>query len=156
MERKKRMAKNLPIERDGIMKILPHRPPMLLADRVLAYEEMTIQIESYVDPDADYLKGHFPFMPIQPGVLIVEAVAQAGALLVDLSHKLPEGMFMAFSAIDSAKFKKPVYPGETMIIDLEITRKRLPFFKFASRVHVGDKLVATVEFSAAQMSFDQA
>jgi len=99
---------------------------MLLANRVTALEEMSIQIESYVDPEADYLKGHFPGMPIQPGVLIVEAVAQAGALLVDLSHGLPAGMFMAFSAIDSAKFKKPVYPNSTMRIDLEIIRKRLP------------------------------
>lgn len=150
------MTKNLPLERDAIMAIIPHRPPMLLADRVTAYDEMSITVESFVDPAADYLKGHFPSMPIQPGVLIVEAVAQAGALLVDLSHKLPDGMFMAFSAIDSAKFKKPVYPGETMNIDLEIVRKRLPFFKFESRVKVNAKLVATVNFSAAQMSFDQA
>lgn len=148
------MARKLPIERDEILEVLPHRPPMLFADRVTALEEMSIQIESFVDPDAPHLKGHFPNMPIQPGVLIVETVAQAGALLVDLSHKLPEGMFMAFSAIDSAKFKKPVYPGQTMIVDLEITRKRLPFFKFSAKVHVEQKLVATVDFSAAQMSFE--
>jgi len=148
------MDVTLPIERDGIMAILPHRPPMLFADRVTALEEMFIRIESYVDPEADYLKGHFPEMPIQPGVLIVETVAQAGALLVDLSHKLPEGMFMAFSAIDSAKFKRPVLPGRTMIVDLEITRKRLPFFKFSAKVRVEDELVATVDFSAAQMSFE--
>jgi len=144
----------LPIEQDGIKAILPHRPPMLLANRVTGLEEMSIQIESYVDPDADYLKGHFPKMPIQPGVLIVEAVAQAGALLVDLSHGLPDDMFMAFSGIDGAKFKKPVYPGETMIIDLEIIRKRLPFYKFAARVYVSEILVATVDFSAAQMTFE--
>lgn len=148
------MSVTLPIEKDGIMAILPHRAPMLFVDRVTSLGEMFIRIESFVDPNAEYLKGHFPRMPIQPGVLIVETVAQAGALLVDLSHKLPEGMFMAFSAIDGAKFKRPVYPGQTMIIDLEITRKRLPFFKFSAKVHVADKLVATVDFSAAQMSFE--
>ncbi len=148
------MSISLPIEKDGIMAILPHRAPMLFADRVTALEEMFIRVESFVDPEANYLKGHFPKLPIQPGVLIVETVAQAGALLVDLSHKLPEGMFMAFSAIDSAKFKKPVYPGQTMVVDLEITRKRLPFFKFSAKVRVDQQLVATVDFSAAQMSFE--
>lgn len=148
------MSVALPIEKDGIKAILPHRSPMLFADRVTALEENYIQVESRVDPKADYLKGHFPEMPIQPGVLIIETVAQAGALLVDLSHKLPEGMFMAFSGIDGAKFKKPVLPGETMIVDLKITRKRLPFFKFSAKVSVGETLVATVDFSAAQMSFE--
>lgn len=148
------MRMKLPIEKDGIKAILPHRSPMLFADRVTALEEMFIRVESYVDPEAEYLKGHFPEMPIQPGVLIVETVAQAGALLVDLSHTLPEGMFMAFSGIDNAKFKKPVYPGQTMIIDLEITRKRLPFFKFSAKVSVDNAVVATVDFSAAQMSFE--
>lgn len=148
------MSMKLPLEKEAVMAILPHRSPMLFVDRVLAFGDMFIQIESYVDPAAEYLKGHFPQMPIQPGVLIVETVAQAGALLVDLSHKLPEGMFMAFSAIDNAKFKKPVFPGQTMIVDLEITRKRLPFFKFSAKVRVNDQVVATVDFSAAQMSFE--
>jgi len=155
-KKEKLMNRELPINKDGVMEILPHRPPMLFVDRVTDLAEMSIRIESFVDPDADYLKGHFPNMPIQPGVLIIETVAQAGALLVDLSHKLPEGMFMGFSGIDSAKFKKPVYPGETMIVDLEIVRKRLPFYKFSAKVHVESTLVATVDFSAAQMSFDKA
>ena len=136
------------------MNYLPHRDPMLFVDEVTALTENTIQIVSQVKKDAEYLKGHFPGLPIQPGVLIVETVAQAGALLVKLSHGLPDGMFMGFSGIDSAKFKKPVYPGETMIVDLEIVRKRIPFYKFSGKVTVDDKLVALVDFSAAHMSFD--
>lgn len=148
------MSFQLPMERAEIMEVLPHRAPMLFIDRVTELSEMTIQIESFVDPQADYLKGHFPNMPIKPGVLIVETVAQAGAILVAKSHGLPENMFMGFSGIDSAKFKKPVFPGSTMIVDLEITRKRLPFYKFSARVSVKEQLVATVDFTAAHMSFD--
>ncbi len=145
---------NLPMQQAQIMEYLPHRAPMLFVDEVLSLTENTIQIVSKIKKDADYLKGHFPGMPIQPGVLIVETVAQAGALLVKLSHGLPEGLFMGFSGIDSAKFKKPVYPGETMIVDLEIVRKRIPFYKFSGRVTVNGTLVALVDFSAAHMSFD--
>lgn len=144
----------LPMQQAQIMEYLPHRAPMLFVDEVISLSENQIQITSKVKKNADYLKGHFPGMPIQPGVLIVETVAQAGALLVKLSHGLPDGMFMGFSGIDSAKFKKPVYPGETMIVDLEIVRKRIPFYKFAGRVTVNDIFVASVDFSAAHMSFD--
>ncbi len=149
------MDYDLPMGLEEIQNYLPHRPPMLFVDQVTALSEMAITITSTVKPDAEYLKGHFPDMPIQPGVLIVETVAQAGALLVKLSHDLPEGVFMGFSGIDSAKFKRPVYPGETMIVDLEIARKRLPFYKFSGKVTVNDKHVASVDFSAAHMSFDQ-
>ena len=144
----------LPMNRDKVQEFLPHRAPMLFVDKVTSLSENAITISSFVDPNADYLKGHFPNMPIQPGVLIVETIAQAGALLVKLSHGLPEGIFMGFSGIDSAKFKKPVLPGETMIVNVEITRKRLPFYKFSGTVTVGDKTVALVDFSAAHMSFE--
>ena len=144
----------LPLNREDVQKYLPHRDPMLFVDAVTELSENAIKIISEVKVEAEYLKGHFPGRPIQPGVLIVETVAQAGALLVQLSHGLPEGMFMGFSGIDSAKFKKPVYPGETMIVDLEIVRKRLPFYKFSGNVTVNDKIVALVNFSAAHMPFD--
>jgi len=144
----------MPLGRDKIQEFLPHRAPMLFIDEVTDLAENHIRIISHLDPDADYFKGHFPNMPIQPGVLIIETVAQAGALLVKLSHGLSDGMFMGFSAVDSAKFKKPVYPGETMIVEVEIVRKRLPFYKFAGKVSVKDKLVATVDFTAAEMTFE--
>ncbi|NNE58109.1 MAG: 3-hydroxyacyl-ACP dehydratase FabZ [Hellea sp.] len=148
------MTYKLPMGQDQIQQYLPHRDPMLFVDRVTKLSDNQIQIESNLDPEARYFKGHFPHMPIQPGVLIIETVAQAGALLVKLSHDLSDGMFMGFSAVDSAKFKKPVYPGETLIVDVEIVRKRLPFYKFSGRVSVKDKLVATVDFTAAEMTFE--
>ncbi len=144
----------MPLGRDEIQKHLPHREPMLFVDEVMDLSADTIRVSSLVKPEAHYLNGHFPNMPIQPGVLIIETVAQAGALLVALSDGLPEGKFMGFSGIDSAKFKKPVYPGETMIVDVEIARRRLPFYKFTGKVTVAEKLVASVDFSAAHMSFE--
>jgi len=147
------MSVTLPILAEDVKKYLPHRDPMLFVDEVSVLEKDSIQISSHVKPDAEYLKGHFPDRAIQPGVLIIETVAQAGALLVMLSDGLPDDTFMGFSGIDSAKFKAPVYPGETMIVDVEIVRRRLPFYKFAGIVKVNDKLVAKVDFSAAHMSF---
>lgn len=146
-------AIKLPMDRAQIKQYLPHRSPMLFLDRVTAIDESNIEIESLADPEADYFKGHFPGMPIQPGVLMVETVAQAGALLVILTDGLPENMFIGFSAIDSAKFKKPVFPGDTMVVNVEIVRKRLPFYKFSGRVSVNDKVVASIDFSAAHMPF---
>ena len=73
---------NLPLDRNYVKKYLPHRDPMLFIDRVKTLSENAITIESDVDPDAAYFKGHFPGMPIMPGVLIIETVAQAGACLL--------------------------------------------------------------------------
>ena len=145
----------LPLERDEIKRYLPHREPMLFLDRVTNLEDMTITVESTADPAADYFKGHFPDMPIQPGVLLVETVAQAGALLVMFTDGLPENTFMGFSSIDSAKFKKPVLPGDKMVITVEIVKKRLPFYQFSGEVCVNDTRVANVEFKAAHMRFDK-
>ncbi len=145
---------SLPMDRDEIKKYLPHRAPMLFLDKVTAIGEQSIEVQSYANPEADYFKGHFPELPIQPGVLIVEAVAQAGALLVLLTDGLPADMFMGFSSIDSAKFKKPVFPGANMVITVKIVGKRLPFYRFSGRVSVDEKLVASIDFKAAQMKFD--
>ena len=84
----------LPLDRDYVKDFLPHRDPMLFVDRVIALDENSITIESDVDPEAEYFKGHFPGMPIMPGVLIVETVAQAGALLVSLTRGLTDDKFI--------------------------------------------------------------
>ncbi len=149
------MAIHLPLQRDDIQHYLPHRSPMLLVDRVVALTDQAITVEADIKADADYFKGHFPDMPIQPGVLIVESVAQSGALLVKLSDDIPEGQFLAFSSIESAKFKKPVFPGETLVLDVCIIRKRLPFYKFSGQVKSRDKIVASVDFSAVLMEFNR-
>lgn len=144
---------NLPLDRDYVKDYLPHRDPMLFIDRVTVLEQNKITIESDVDPDAAYFKGHFPGMPIMPGVLIVETVAQAGALLVSLTRGLTDDKFIAFSNVDAVKFRRPVEPGETLIIDVEIEKVRLPFYKFTGTANVDGKIAASLKFAAAEMSY---
>jgi len=126
---------------------------MLFIDRVVALEENTITIESDVDPDAAYFKGHFPGMPIMPGVLIVETVAQAGALLVSLTRGLSDDKFIAFSNVDAVKFRRPVEPGEMLTVEVEIEKVRLPFYKFTGTAKVDGKVAASLKFAAAEMSY---
>ncbi|MDB2438014.1 3-hydroxyacyl-ACP dehydratase FabZ [Hellea sp.] len=144
----------LPLDRDYVKHYLPHRDPMLFIDRVTGLDENAITIESDVDPEAAYFKGHFPGMPIMPGVLIVETVAQAGALLVSLTRGLSDDKFIAFSNVDAVKFRRPVTPGEMLTINVEIERIRLPFYKFTGTATVEGKVAATLKFAAAEMSYD--
>ncbi len=144
----------LPLDRTYIEDYLPHRDPMLFIDRVTELSENAITIESDVKADAHYFKGHFPSMPVMPGVLIIETVAQTGALLVSLTRGLSGDKFLAFSNVDTAKFRCPVYPGEVMTVDVEIEKVRLPFYKFTGIVKVGGKTAASLKFAAAEMKFE--
>jgi 3-hydroxyacyl-[acyl-carrier-protein] dehydratase len=136
------------------MQHLPHRAPMLFVDRVIELGDDSIVIESDISAEADFFKGHFPNMPIMPGVVIVETVAQAGALLVSLTRGLDDEKFIAFSGVEAAKFKRPVYPNETLRVEVSIEKVRGPFYKFAGKALVEDKVAATLTFTAAQMDFD--
>lgn len=150
------MHHTLPMGQDVIMGYLPHRDPMLFIDRVTALEDGHITAESDIRPDANFFKGHFPDRPIMPGVLIIETVAQAGALLVSLTRGLDDDKFIAFSGVESAKFRKPVQPGDTLIINVDIERVRLPYYKFSGTAHVNGELAANLKFAAAQMDFNEA
>ena len=143
----------LPLGREYVKDYLPHRDPMLFIDRVIALDENTITIESDVDPEAAYFKGHFPGMPIMPGVLIVETVAQAGALLVSLTRGLTDDKFIAFSNVDAVKFRRPVEPSEMLTVEVEIEKVRLPFYKFIGTAKVDGKIAASLKFAAAEMSY---
>jgi 3-hydroxyacyl-[acyl-carrier-protein] dehydratase len=143
----------LPLNRDYVKDYLPHRDPMLFIDRVTKLEENSITIESDVNPEAAYFKGHFPGMPIMPGVLIVETVAQAGALLVSLTRGLSEDKFIAFSNVDAVKFRRPVEPGEVLTVEVAIEKVRLPFYKFIGTAKVDGKVAASLKFAAAEMSY---
>ncbi len=143
-----------PLGDEEIEKLIPHRYPFRFVSRVLGLDGDKVTIESDISPDDPHFQGHFPDSPILPGVLIVETVAQAGALLVNILGELEDGKFMAFSTIDSARFKKPVYPNETILVEVEIVKRRGPFYKFDGRVSRSGELVAKVEFSAAMMNFE--
>jgi len=146
---------NFPIERDIIKAYLPHRDPMLFIDRVLSANETSIIAESYIKADAPHFRGHFPDLPILPGVMVIETVAQAGALIVSLSKGLEEGTFIAFSGVEQAKFRRPVYPGETLLIKARIEKERRGFYKFSGEALVDNVVAGQLLFSATQMAFDK-
>ena len=139
-----------PLDIRRVMAALPHRYPMLLVDRVLSLEiDKTISALKAVTINEPFFQGHFPGRPIMPGVLIVEALAQAAGLLAVESLGLAgSGKLVYFMAIDSAKFRAPVEPGVLLQLDVDFVQKRTSVCKFAGRASVDGKLVAEANFTA--------
>jgi 3-hydroxyacyl-[acyl-carrier-protein] dehydratase len=132
------------------MAALPHRYPMLLVDRV---EEIildqSIRAIKAVSINESFFQGHFPRRPIMPGVLIVEAMAQAAGILAVQSLGLSgSGKLVYFMAIDGAKFRTPVEPGCLLSLEVSFVQKRSSVCKFAGRALVGGKLAAEANFTA--------
>ena len=141
-----------PLNRDAVMDILPHRDPMLFIESVLKADATTIHAQTRVNPDWEVFKGHFPELPIMPGVLLIETMAQAGALILGLKGAVAEGSFVGFSGVELAKFRRAVKPNNIMDIHVELTRERRGFFKFEGKIEVDGELAAELKFAAAQMS----
>lgn len=134
----------------GVMAALPHRFPMLLVDRVeeLVVDQRIVAIKG-VTINEPFFAGHFPGRPIMPGVLIVEALAQAaGVLAVESLGLAGSGKLVYFMAIDSAKFRAPVEPGCLLRLEVEFVQKRSSVCKFAGRALVNGKLAAEANFTA--------
>ena len=132
------------------MAALPHRFPMLLVDRVdeLVVDQRIVATKA-VTINEPFFAGHFPDRPIMPGVLIVEALAQAaGVLAVELLGLSGSGKLVYFMAIDGAKFRTPVEPGVLLRLEVDFVQKRATVCKFAGRALVGDKLAAEANFTA--------
>jgi 3-hydroxyacyl-[acyl-carrier-protein] dehydratase len=134
----------------GVMAALPHRFPMLLVDRVeeLVVDERIVAIKA-VTINEPFFAGHFPSRPIMPGVLIVEALAQAaGILAVESLGLAGSGKLVYFMAIDGAKFRAPVEPGCMLRLEVSFVQKRATVCKFTGRAMLGDKLAAEASFTA--------
>ncbi len=139
-----------PIDIRGVMAALPHRFPMLLVDRVeeLVIDERITAIKA-VTINEPFFAGHFPGRPIMPGVLIVEALAQAaGILAVESLGLAGSGKLVYFMAIDGAKFRAPVEPGCLLRLEVAFVQKRASVCKFTGRAMLGDKLAAEASFTA--------
>lgn len=130
-----------------ILKKLPHRYPILLVDRVLEIDDKRIRALKNVTINEPYFVGHFPHRPVMPGVLMLEAMAQAAALLsfhaagVDLDDK----SVYYFAGIDAARFKRPVEPGDQLVLDVTLERSKAGIFKFAGKALVGEELAAEAQ-----------
>jgi 3-hydroxyacyl-[acyl-carrier-protein] dehydratase len=128
--------------REEIEAILPHREPFLLIDEVLELEPgERVVARKTVRPDEWYLAGHFPGRPIMPGVLIVEAMAQTGAVAV-LTQEENKGRLALFAGIDDVRFKRIVEPGDELVFECRIEAARGPIGKGKATAHVGDELAA--------------
>ena len=133
-----------------VMAALPHRYPMLLVDRVRELvPDQRISAIKAVTINEPFFQGHFPGRPIMPGVLIVEALAQAaGVLAVESLGLANSGKLVYFMAIEGAKFRNPVEPGVLLQLDVEFVQKRATVCKFAGRASVEGKLAAEGSFTA--------
>jgi 3-hydroxyacyl-[acyl-carrier-protein] dehydratase len=130
-----------------ILKKLPHRYPFLLVDRVLELEpDKRIQALKNVSINEPFFAGHFPIRPVMPGVLIVEAMAQTAGLL-SFASRTQEGKQVLYylAGVDGARFKRPVEPGDALILDVTLDRARAGIYKFNARATVADDLVAEAQ-----------
>ncbi len=135
-----------------ILKQLPHRYPFLLVDRVLELDKgKRIKALKNVTINEPFFEGHFPHRPVMPGVLMLEALAQAAALLsFDALDASPDDdMIYYFAGIDGARFKRPVEPGDQLILEAELLRMKSGIFKFKVRATVAGELAVEAELTCA-------
>lgn len=132
------------------MEALPHRYPMLLVDRIESLDpEKGIVAIKAVTINEPFFQGHFPARPIMPGVLIVEAMAQAaGVLAIEALGLAGSGKLVYFMAIENAKFRQPVEPGVLLKLEVEFVQKRASVCKFAGRATIDGKVAAEANFTA--------
>jgi 3-hydroxyacyl-[acyl-carrier-protein] dehydratase len=131
-----------------ILKKLPHRYPILLVDRVLEVEKgARIKAIKNVTINEPFFNGHFPHRPVMPGVLMLEALAQAAALLAfeTLDVVPDDNTVYYFAGIDAARFKRPVEPGDQLTLDVSLLRMKAGIFKFAAKAWVGEELAVEAE-----------
>ena len=135
---------------EEILRRIPHRPPFLLIDRAEDYRpnRSIVGIKS-VTINEPYFVGHFPGRPVMPGVLIIEALAQTGGVLMSKSMDVDvENKGIMFISVDNCRFRNPVKPGDVLRMPVEVLRARGGVFKFRGRGLVGDKVAAEAEFAA--------
>lgn len=136
------------LDRDGIQRLIPHRPPFLFVDRIVEMSERQVVGELDITGEEWYFSGHFPRNPIMPGVLIVEAIAQAGACLA-MQHPQLKGKIPYFAGMEHVRFRRPVAPGDMLRLEVEMQWMRGRVGRMIGRALVGEAIVAEGEFTFA-------
>ena len=133
-----------------IKRLLPHRYPFLLVDRILELEprERVVGLKN-VTLNEPFFQGHFPDHPIMPGVLILEAMEQVGGVLLLNTQDRPEDKLVYFTGLDKVKFRKPVRPGDQLRFEVEMVKLRQTMCRMAGKAYVGNELACEAELSAA-------
>lgn len=143
------MGKEIYIEE--IKKIIPHRYPFLLVDKILDYEENKwVKAVKNVTFNEPFFQGHFPGKPVMPGVLLIEAMAQAGAVLL-LQNRVDDGLLM-FTSIEKAKFRRPATPGDVVELHVEVLKLRKSYCKLSGKAYIEGKLATEAIFSSAMVA----
>ncbi len=143
------MSKEIAIDINQIMKLLPHRYPFLLVDRVLEFTpRQSITAIKNVTINEPFFQGHFPDFPVMPGVLIIEALAQTAALLTFTEEKADDAVYY-FAGIDGARFKKPVLPGDQLLMVATYQREKAGIYKFHVKATVDGELAAEADITCA-------
>lgn len=140
---------NVVMDINEILKLLPHRYPILLIDRVLEIEiGKSIVAMKNVTINESYFQGHFPDRPVMPGVLILEALAQAGAVLAykSTSTTAKDGVLFYFAGIDKARFRRVVEPGDQLRLEVKVIKSKRELWKLEGAAYVGDELACSSEF----------
>ena len=132
------------MNQEEIKQIIPHREPFLLVDEVESLEGGTIVAYKQVTGEEDFFRGHFPNYPVMPGVLIVEAMAQAGAISI-LSQDAFRGKIAFFGGIDKVRFKRQVVPGDRLRLEVTLTRMRGTIGFASGKAFVGDELACAAD-----------
>lgn len=135
----------------AILDVMPHRYPFLLIDRVLEMDEKTIRAMKNVTFNEPHFLGHFPDRPIMPGVLLVEAMAQAGGYLLIHNVEDRKDRLIYFTGIDKCRFRRPVVPGDQVIFDIEILSTKRGFAKLQGRATVDGELACEATMMSAMM-----
>lgn len=138
-----------------ILKKLPHRYPFLMVDRVLEIEPgRRIRAVKNVTINEPQFQGHFPHRPVMPGVLMLEALAQAAAVLAftSMGTDLDEGKVYYFVGIDAARFKRPIEPGDQVILDVTLERNRAGIYKFKTRALVDNETAVEADLMCTMRS----
>lgn len=137
---------------DRFLRMLPHRYPFLMVDRVLEIADGKAHTIKNVSNNEPFFVGHFPGNPVMPGVLIIEALAQTAAILALAEMKSESERIFVLTGIEKARFRRPVVPGDQLDMEVSVIRSRGPLWKMRAEARVGSEIAAEAELSAMEVS----